>query len=115
MTGFKRADRVGDQIRAEMADILLTKVRDPRIGFVTVTAVEVSGDLRHARIFLSRLDGDFNSTLEGLDRAKAFVRGELGRRIKLRFTPEISFHEDRSGEEAARILKLMDEVKEPRS
>ena len=115
MTSFKRADRVGDQIRAELADILRDKIRDPRVGFVTVTAVRVSDDLRHARVFLSRLDGDIQDALEGLGRAKGYLRGELGRRIRLRFTPELSFHEDRSGEEAARIYKMMDDLKEPRS
>lgn len=115
MLGYKRSDRVGDQIRMELADILMTKIRDPRIGFVTVTAVELSDDLRHARVFISALRGDIQMTFQGLEKAKGFMRGELGRRLKLRHVPELSFHEDHSAEEAARIYKLIDETKSSRS
>ena len=115
MAEYKRSSRVGDQIRMEIAEILMTKVKDPRIGFVTVTAVEISDDLRNAKVFVSVLGSDVGRTFEGLDAARSFIRSELGRRLKLRFVPELSFHEDHTAEEAARLTKLMDEMKEPRS
>lgn len=115
MVDYRRSERVGDQIRMEIAEILMTKVKDPRIGFVTVTSVEVSNDLRYARVFISALGENSKTTFQGLERARAFMRGELGRRLKLRFVPELSFCEDHSAEEADRIYKLMDEMKEPRS
>ncbi|MEK6684192.1 MAG: 30S ribosome-binding factor RbfA [Nitrospirota bacterium] len=115
MAEYKRSSRVGDQIRMEIAETLMTRVKDPRIGFVTVTAVDVSDDLRNAKVFVSVLGSDVGRTFEGLDAARSFIRSELGRRLNLRFVPELSFHEDRTAEEAARLTKLMDEMKEPRS
>jgi len=115
MPDYKRSERVGDQVRMEIADILMTKVKDPRIGFVTVTAVDVSDDLRNARVFISVLGSDTARTFEGLKAARPFIRSELGRRLKLRFVPELDFREDHTEEEAAKLSKLMDEMKEPRS
>jgi ribosome-binding factor A len=115
MAEYKRSSRVGDQIRMEIAEILMTKVKDPRIGFVTVTAVEISDDLRNAKVFVSVLGSDAGRTFKGLDAARSFIRSELGRRLTLRFVPELSFHEDHTAEEAAKLTRLMDEMKEPRS
>jgi len=112
MFEYKRSERVGDQIRMEIADILMTKVKDPRIGFVTVTSVEVSDDLRNAKVFLSVLGADAAKSFQGLEKARSFIRSELGRRLKLRFVPELTFHEDRTAEEAAKIYKLMEKIKE---
>ncbi len=112
MVDYKRSDRVGDQVRMEIAEILMSKVRDPRIGFVTVTSVEVSSDLRNAKIFVSVLGQDAGQTFEGLDAARPFIRSELGRRLKLRFVPELSFREDHTAEEAEKIDQLMDKIKE---
>jgi ribosome-binding factor A len=112
MVEYKRSERVGDQIRMEIADILMTKVKDPRIGFVTVTSVEVSDDLRNAKVFISVLGTDVSRSFQGLEKARSFIRSELGRRLKLRFVPELSFHEDHTAEEAAKIYKLMEKVKE---
>ncbi|HUK57399.1 MAG TPA: 30S ribosome-binding factor RbfA [Nitrospiria bacterium] len=114
MADYKRSERVGDQIRMEIADILMTKVKDPRIGFVTVTSVAVSDDLRNAKVFISVLGAEAARSFQGLEKARSFIRSELGRRMKLRFVPELSFHEDHTAEEAAKIFKLMDEMKEPR-
>lgn len=97
----------------EIADILMHKVKDPRIGFVTVTAVKVTEDLRSANIYVSGFGADAQATLEGLKKARGFMRGELGRRLKLRFTPELSFSEDRAAEEASRLDRIMDEMKKP--
>ncbi|HTN42896.1 MAG TPA: 30S ribosome-binding factor RbfA [Nitrospiria bacterium] len=112
MVEYKRSERVGDQIRMEIADILMTKVKDPRVGFVTVTSVEVSEDLRNAKVFISVLGPDAARSFQGLEKARSFIRSELGRRLKLRFVPELSFHEDHTAEEAAKIFKLMEKVKE---
>jgi ribosome-binding factor A len=111
MTEFKRTDRVSDAIRVELAEILRTRVKDPRVGFVTITAVDVSDDLRYARVHVSALEntpGARRRALEGLDRATAFIRGELGRRLKLRHTPEVKFVEDESLDNLERITELLD-------
>lgn len=105
---FKRADRVGDLIRNELADILLRKTKDPRVGagFVTITDVKVSDDLRHARVLVS-IYGDEDArreTLKGLRSASHFMRSELGKRLKMRNTPELAFHIDESIERGADML-----------
>lgn len=113
MTDFKRADRVGDQIRAELADIILRKIKDPRVGFMTVTRVELSDDLKHAKVFFSILGDEAKrkETLKGLKSAAHFIRGELGRRLKLRYTPEVAFLFDESivrGDRTLEILRSLD-------
>lgn len=110
---YKRSGRVGDQIREQIAEIILNKVKDPRVGFVTVTSVSLSDDLRHARVYLSTMGEDPSAAFKGLEKARGFIRGELGRRIKLRFVPELSFYEDHTAEEAARITKLIEDVNKP--
>ena len=113
--GFKRTERLNDQIRMEIADILLTKVRDPRVGFITVTSVDVSADLRHAKVNVTALERDAVSHkkhLEGLKKAAPFIRGELGRRLHIRYIPELVFYVDQKVEEAERVLRLLDEIRE---
>ena len=109
MTEFKRADRVGDQIRAELADIIHRKIKDPRVGFMTVTRVEVSDDLKHAKVFFSILGDEAmrKETLKGLKSAAHFIRGELGRRLKLRYTPEVVFLFDESIARGDRTLEIL--------
>jgi ribosome-binding factor A len=108
-----RPERLGEAIKEEVSDILRNELKDPRIGFATVTAVEVSGDLRHAKIFVSVLGSpeEQKATFEALRRAQGFVRSELGRRIRLRHTPEIVFRRDDSIKHGARVLELLEEVK----
>lgn len=103
---FKRADRVGDLIRAELADILLRRLKDPRVGFVTIIDVEVSDDLKHAKVFVSLIgdEAEKKKALKGLRSAAHFIRGELGKRMKMRYTPEILFILDESIERGANIL-----------
>jgi ribosome-binding factor A len=112
MLGYKRTERLNDQIRMEIADILMTKVKDPRVGFVTVTSVEVSPDLRYAKVFVSILAALASSekTMEGLTKAAPFIRGELGRRLHIRYIPELTFQLDHSAEETDRVLKLLDKI-----
>ena len=107
---YQRADRVADRIREEVSKILQDKVKDPRIGFVAVVSVDVSTDLKNAKIYFSVMEADPEVTLKGLERAKAFIRRELAHRLNLRYAPQISLHIDHSAEEAERIIRLIDDV-----
>ncbi len=109
---YKRAERVADQIRMEVADILARKIKDPRIGFITVTDVDLSPDLRVARVYVTSLHegGPKGFALEGLANASGFVRGELGRRLELRYTPELIFCQDGSRQQGNRIDQLLDSL-----
>lgn len=111
-TAYKRATRVADQIRMEVADILMRKSKDPRLGFVTVTDVELTSDLRLARIFVATWpDGQAEAEVfAGLAKAGGFIRAELGRRLHLRYTPELIFQKDTSGPRGDRILSLLDSL-----
>lgn len=98
-------------VRMEVADILLTRTKDPRIGFVTVTGADVSDDLQHAKVYVSIAQGqDQKTTLKGLARATGFVRSELGKRLKLRYIPELIFLTDESYLKTQRVLGLLDEL-----
>ena len=109
---YKRAERVADQIRMEVADILAKKSKDPRLNLVTVTDVEVSNDLRNARVYVTTLQSgnSIDDVLAGLGHAMGFIRSELGRRLELRYTPELMFKSDVSGRQAERIWKILDEL-----
>lgn len=103
-----RAERIREEFKRETSDIL-RKMKDPRIGFVSVTDVELSGDLRHAKVYVSIYgdEEDKANTLAALVHAQGFVRSEIGRRVRLRHTPEISFRLDDSIERGARINRLL--------
>lgn len=111
-TGYNRASRVADQIRMEVADILMRKIKDPRVRSVTVTDVELTNDLRLARVFVTALgtDAEKREIFAGLAKATGFVRSELGRRVTLRYLPEIVFLEDVSGPRGDRVLQLLEEL-----
>ena len=113
MVGFKRTDRVSDQMRMEIADILMRRVKDPRVGFVTMTAVDVTADLRQAWVYVTVLQGGTQETetLDALSRAQGFIKGELGRRLKLRYVPDLKFVKDTSIDRVTRVLNLLDEVR----
>ena len=115
-TAYKRATRVADQIRMEVADIIMRKTKDPRVASVTVTDVEITNDLRLARVFVTTLlDAEHERlALAGLDKAKGFIRSELGRRLNLRYTPEIVFQKDVSGPRGDRLLTILDHLDEER-
>ncbi|MGE5592679.1 MAG: 30S ribosome-binding factor RbfA [Betaproteobacteria bacterium] len=107
-----RVERVAEAIRSEVADILAREIKDPRLGFATVTDVEVSDDLRHVKIFVSVM-GDkaqVDETMAALESATGFVRSEIGRRIRLRHTPEIVFRYDTSIKRGARVFELLKEI-----
>ncbi len=109
----KRAERVGVLIREEISRLILRSVKDPRIGFVTVTRVRVSDDLRHARIYISLARG--GQALIGLKRAAGFLRGELGRRLCLRYAPELLFLGDDSLEEELHVAELLRQIEADRT
>lgn len=104
-----RADRVAEQMKKELTDIISRKLKDPRIGFITITDVEVSGDLQIATVYISILGDEkaVEDSLKGLDRAKGFIRSEIGSRIRLRVTPEIHFEMDSSIAYGNRIEDLL--------
>jgi ribosome-binding factor A len=109
-TTYKRADRVGDQIRMEVADILMRKIKDPRVRDVTVTDVELTGDLRIAHIFVTTMEtGEAERNIfAGLSKASGFVRSELGRRLSLRYLPDVIFKKDVSGARGDHIMRLLE-------
>ena len=112
MLAYKRTDRVGDQIRLEIADIVTRRMKDPRVGFVTITSVDVTADLRQAWVYVTVLqEGEQgNEAMVALARATGFIRGELGRRLKLRYVPELTFARDTSIDQVRRVMSLLDEV-----
>jgi len=110
----KRTERVADLIRRELADILMNRMRDPRLGFVSVTGVEVSPDLGHAVVYLSSLDGAEKRAeiIKVLSYAVPFLRRELAPRLGLREVPTLRFIYDESIERGARIEDLLRQIKE---
>ena len=109
---FKRADRVADLIKQEISDILRREVHDPRIANITLTDVKLTDDLRSARIYFVELGKDRVSegVEKGLAKAKGFLKRELGKRMQLRYIPELNFFYDPSFEYGSRIEKLLKEV-----
>ncbi|MBE3591069.1 MAG: 30S ribosome-binding factor RbfA [Firmicutes bacterium] len=105
----QRAQRVAERIKEEVADILRRRMKDPRVGFASVTAVEVSNDLRHAKVYVSVLgdEAEQRATMQALERARGFVRTELGARLRLFHTPEVVFERDDSIAHGARINELL--------
>ena len=115
MSNPKRPDRVGAEIQAAVADLLTRgELRDPRIGFITITGVKVSPDLRVAQVFYAMIGNDQQrkATQEGLEAAKGFVRREVTSRVKLRVSPEVFFTFDESIGEGDKIERLLKQVKD---
>ena len=108
MASETRLQRVGDLVRAEVSDLMLRGLKDPRIGFASVTEVRVSPDLRHARVYISVLgdDSKVRSALAGLRSASGYIQRELGSRLRLRYTPKLTFIHDESIERAAHMDEL---------
>jgi len=109
-THSQRLRRVEDQIQRELSEILHTGLKDPGVGMITLTGVEVSRDLAHAKVYFTTL-GDAESlarTLEALQRAAGFLRSALGHRIKVHNTPELHFEYDASVERGIRLTQLID-------
>ena len=113
----RRAERVAEAIREEIASFLTTGVRDPRItGLVSVTGVDLTSDLRHARIYVSILTGDedkpaTDTTMEALNDIGWQLKGEIGRALRLRLAPELEFRLDETVARASRIESLLAQIK----
>jgi ribosome-binding factor A len=114
MATSRRIARVAELIKREVSTMLLHEIKDDRVGMgmTSVTAVDVSGDLQHAKIFVSIYGTEEarEETMAGLESARGFVRRELGQRLGLRRTPEILFKEDRSFEEGTKVLSLINQL-----
>jgi ribosome-binding factor A len=108
-----RQNRLAEELKNEISAIIMQEVRDPRVGFATVTEVKVSPDLRYARVFISVFGSpeEKKQTLDALAKATGFIRRQIGSRIKLRYTPELSFDYDESVEQGDRMMQLIDEIK----
>jgi len=107
-----RVGRVGEQIKKELSVIIQSELKDPRIGFITVTGVEVTNDLSQASVYLSVLGSDEQkeATLKALANGTGFIRSELGKRIRLRHTPQLLFKFDSSIEYGSRIESLLESI-----
>jgi ribosome-binding factor A len=114
MSQNRRPQRVALQIQQEVSLMLARNVKDPRIGLVTVTGVQISPDLRHAKIYVSVMgsEQEKKESMEGLNNAAGWIRHELGQRIRMKFLPDIVFREDTSQEYGDRIDHLLDRIRE---
>jgi ribosome-binding factor A len=108
-----RPEKLGDLIQRELSDLLQRELRDPRVAMLTITAVDVSPDLSHAKVFFTIFEkGKLEDTLAGLKRSAGFLRSQLARRIKLYTTPELRFVYDESVERGDRLSRLIDSTRE---
>lgn len=107
-----RQEKLGELIAVELSDLLRMRVKDPRVGFASITHVEVSGDLRHAKIYVSVLgtEEERAATIRALKHATGFLRHELASRLVLRYMPELVFKLDTSIEQGSRILELIRQI-----
>ena len=115
MTGnksFSRKDRVSEQIRRELAELIRSELKDPRVGMVSITDVEVTPDYAHAKVFFSTLAGSehVDEVMTGLQKASGFLRRELGKRIRIHTTPQLHFVFDQSLERGADLSKLIQQA-----
>ncbi|OQB13104.1 MAG: Ribosome-binding factor A [Candidatus Omnitrophica bacterium ADurb.Bin205] len=111
---MSRQDKVAEAIRQEVSVIIHDKLKDPRVGFVTITNVEITHDLRFAKIFFSVLGNEeaYKKTKLAFDSSLGFIRKLIAQRLNLRFAPEIAFYEDRSSEYSVRIEEILNQIKE---
>ena len=106
----RRLERLNEQVKREVSEILRTEVRDPRVGLVTVTEARVAPDLSFARVYVRPLGGEEEELFAGLEKATPYIRRELGKRLSVRHVPEIRFEPDRALEHALHIEKLLSQV-----
>ena len=112
MSGRRRLARLNEQLKRELAELIRVDVRDPRVGLVTVTAVEVTNDLSLARVYvqITGSEAEVTEALAGLSAAAPFLRSELGKELTIRRIPELRFQRDESLEHAMRIEKILSDV-----
>ena len=107
--GQGRPQRLGDLIQREVSELIRLELRDPRVGRITVTSVDVSPDMSHAKVFFTMLEKDrLEDTLHGLKRSAGFLRSQLARRIEMYTTPELRFEYDESVERGDHLSRLID-------
>jgi len=112
MLPYKRSQRVSDLLREEVADIIMYKLKDPRVGFITVTGADVTADLKMASVYISIMkDEEKETTLNILNSAKSFIRSELSKRLRMKFIPAIEFRLDSSIEYGYKIDSLLNEIR----
>ena len=110
-----RPQKLGDLIQREVSDLIRLEVRDPRVGMITITSVDVSPDMTHAKIYFTVLEKDkLQDTLEGLKRSAGFLRAQLAKRVQMYTTPELRFLYDESVERGDRLSRLIDAALKPR-
>jgi ribosome-binding factor A len=117
-TGGDRAPRVAEQIHQELAQLIAREVKDPRVGMVTLTSVDITPDYAYATVHFSVLPGDertIENSLAGLRHSAGFLRSQLGRRVRIHTTPELRFVHDRSVERGMDLSKLIDEANSQRA
>lgn len=109
---FSRSQRVAEQVRRELAELIRLEVKDPRVGFITLTDVEITPDYAHAKVFFTSMRGEegLDEILVGLRRASGFLRRELGKRVRIHTLPELHFQYDSSVERGSRMSQLIDQV-----
>jgi len=113
---FSRSNRVAEQMQRELADLLQFEVKDPRVGMVTVTAVEVTGDMAHAKVFVTALLPESSlATVKALKELAPEMRYQLAQAVKMRHVPELHFHYDDSVDKGERIEELLRNVAKPES
>jgi ribosome-binding factor A len=114
MLAGKRAIRVGDQLLREMAELLMLKVKDPRVKGTTLTGIHLSNDLKNAKVYYSVLGGNqaVREAQAGLDSAKGYIKREIGLRLALKYMPDIIFKHDRTLEMGDHMEKLLKNLKE---
>jgi len=116
MATSRRVERVAELIKREISQLLLSGIKDDRVGqgLVSVTAVEVSGDLQHAQVYVSIFGSPAvrAQTMAGLESATGYVRSVLGQRVRLRRTPEVVFREDTSLERGSRVIALLNQIRQ---
>lgn len=106
---FSRSNRIAEQMRRELADLLQFEVKDPRVGMVTITEVEVTGDMAHAKVFYSASAGT-PELQAGLEKASGFLRTQIAKRMLLRTVPQLHFEYDASADYGMKMSKLIDEA-----
>lgn len=107
-----RAERVGEQMKQDIMDIVNNKVKDPRVGFLTITDVELTNDLSHAKVYLTVLGSnkEIDNTFKALEKAKGFIKSELGSRMRLRIIPDLTFEYDKSIEYGNKIERMIQDL-----
>ncbi len=107
--GFQRSDRVAEQVRRDLADLIRSELKDPRVGMISLTAVELTPDYAHAKVFFATLNAEHLEEVQvGLKRASGFLRRELGKRLHIHTLPELHFVYDNSIEHGANMSLLID-------